>query len=80
MTTLECIGGRGLGAWVPRGAERAGAGADLGWRDPAAAAMVRGTLERRGKEEKRWNVLENRVGGCGCGMGGEGWGMGNEEK
>ena len=61
MTTLECMGGRGLGACVPSAAEWGALGAELGWKDPAAAAMVRGTLERRGKEEKQWNVLENRV-------------------
>ena len=70
---------------MPRGAGKGGtdadAGVDLGWRDPAAAARVREKLERMGKEEKRWNVLENRmvVVGWNWGMGDGEWGMGNGE-
>lgn len=64
MTTLECMA-RGFWAVLPRGAERVGtdaeAGAGLNWKEPAAAARVREKLERKGREEKRGKVLENRM-------------------
>ena len=64
MMTLECMV-RGFGAVLPRGAEKvrtdAEAGVDLNWKEPVVAARVRGRLERRGSEEKRWKVLKNRM-------------------
>lgn len=63
MMTLECMF-RGFGAVLARGAVRFGRDAEgevfLGWKEPAAA-RVRERLERRGEEEKRWKVLENRM-------------------
>lgn len=63
MTTLECMF-RGFGAVLAGGAVRIGrdaeGGAFFGWKEPAAA-RVRERLERRGREEKRWKVLENRM-------------------
>ncbi len=63
MTTLECMV-RGFEAVLDRGAVRTGREAEggvlLGWKE-TAAARVRERLERRGREEKRGNVLENRM-------------------
>ena len=63
MMTLECMV-RGFEAELDWGAVMTGreveGGAVLVWKEPAAA-RVRGRLERRGREEKRWKVLENRM-------------------
>ena len=63
MMTLECMV-RALGAELPRDGENVGreaeAGVGVGWKAPAAA-RVREILERRGRDEKRGKVLENRV-------------------
>ncbi len=63
MITLECML-RGLAAVLATGAVRTGRDVEdevfLGWKEPAAA-RVRERLERRGREEKRWKVLENRM-------------------
>ena len=66
MTTLECMV-RVFEAELAKGAVRTGREAEgdvvLDWKEPAAA-IVRERLERmgRGREEKRWKVLENRLG------------------
>lgn len=63
MMTLECMV-RGFELVLPRGAEKVGTDAETGvglcWKEPAAA-RVREKLERRGREEKRGKVLENRM-------------------
>ena len=65
MTTLECMV-RVFEAELAKGVVRAGREAEgeavLDWKEPAAA-RVRERLERRGRgrEEKRWKVLENRM-------------------
>lgn len=55
----------------------------FGWKEPTAAT-VRERPERRGREEKRWKVLENRmvvvVGGLGGGDEGADEGIGRGRK